>query len=73
MNVDLMVVVEGSGGWKGKWRNQSLLMAVLKDSRKERIHMYGRTLLSGPKYIIFTYILWIIVFGYRLVEKIPVS
>lgn len=50
-----------------------MFMAVLKDSRKERIHMYGRTLLSGPKYIIFTYILWIIVFGYRLVEKIPVS
>lgn len=54
----------------GKWRNQSVPVVVLKDNRRERIHMYGKTLLSGPKHIIFTYITLLIVFGYRLVKKI---
>ncbi|NXD68862.1 SGCE protein, partial [Eolophus roseicapillus] len=43
------------------------------DSRKERIHMYTRTLLSGPKYIIFTFMPWITIFGYKLIEKIPIT
>lgn len=43
MNVDLRVLMEG--GW-GNGETGLCLLVVLKDSRKERIHMYGRKLLS---------------------------
>lgn len=66
MNLYLTVLMEvGIGGCVGKWRNQS------KDNRRERLHIYSRTLLSGPKYIIFTYSF--ILFGYRLAKKTPIS
>jgi len=59
-------------GGRGSAETRVCLRLFLKIAEK-REYTCGRTLSSGPKYVTFTYIPWIIGFGYRLAEKIPVS
>lgn len=72
MNVDLMVLVEGG---RGNGETSLCLWLFLKIAEKKEYTCMAEhgPLLCGPKCIIFTYIPWIIVLGYTLVEKIPVS